>query len=103
MPRSSDELLALLDIEDIDTNLFRGRQPDTELQRVFGGQVAAQALIAAARTAAEGFHVHSLHSYAPATPRSRSSTTWRTSATAARSPPGGWWLGSTAGRSTSSR
>ena len=63
MPRSSDELLALLDIEDIDTNLFRGRQPDTELQRVFGGQVAAQALIAAARTTAEGFHVHSLHSY----------------------------------------
>ena len=63
MPRSSDELLALLDIEDIDTNLFRGRQPDTEMQRVFGGQVAAQALIAAARTTAEGFHVHSLHSY----------------------------------------
>jgi acyl-CoA thioesterase-2 len=63
MPRSSDELLALLDIEDIDTNLFRGRQPDTELQRVFGGQVAAQALIAAARTTADDFHVHSLHSY----------------------------------------
>lgn len=62
MPKSTEELVDLLDIEDIDANLFRGRQPDTELQRVFGGQVAAQALIAAARTA-PGFHVHSLHSY----------------------------------------
>lgn len=63
MPRSADELVALLDIEDIDVNLFRGRQPDTALQRVFGGQVAAQALIAAARTAPDGFTPHSLHSY----------------------------------------
>lgn len=63
MPRSLEELVELLDIEDIDVNLFRGRQPDTELQRVFGGQVAAQALIAATRTAPPGFSVHSLHSY----------------------------------------
>ena len=63
MPRSSDELVDLLDIEAIDDNLFRGRQPDTQLQRVFGGQVAAQALIAGARTTPEGFAVHSLHSY----------------------------------------
>lgn len=63
MPRSAEELVELLDIEDIDVNLFRGRQPDTELQRVFGGQVAAQALIAATRTAPAGFSVHSLHSY----------------------------------------
>ena len=63
MPRSAEELVELLDIEDIDVNLFRGKQPDTELQRVFGGQVAAQALIAAARTAPAGFAVHSLHSY----------------------------------------
>ncbi|MDN5896853.1 MAG: thioesterase family protein, partial [Nocardioides sp.] len=62
MPKSAEELVELLDIEDIDKNLFRGRQPDTELQRVFGGQVAAQALIAAARTA-PGFNPHSLHSY----------------------------------------
>ncbi len=52
----------LLNIEDIDGNLFRGRQPDTTLQRVFGGQVAAQALIAGARTV-EGLSVHSMHSY----------------------------------------
>jgi acyl-CoA thioesterase-2 len=63
MPKSAEELLELFDIEDIDVNLFRGRQPDTELQRVFGGQVAAQALIAASRTTPPGFSVHSLHSY----------------------------------------
>jgi acyl-CoA thioesterase II len=63
MPKSAEELVELFDIEDIDVNLFRGQQPDTELQRVFGGQVAAQALIAAARTTPPGFSVHSLHSY----------------------------------------
>jgi acyl-CoA thioesterase II len=63
MPKSAEELVELFDIEAIDVNLFRGRQPDTELQRVFGGQVAAQALIAAARTTPAGFSVHSLHSY----------------------------------------
>ncbi|WP_235736147.1 acyl-CoA thioesterase [Nocardioides alcanivorans] len=62
MPRSTAELVELFDIENIDDNLFRGRQPDTTLQRVFGGQVAAQALIAAARTT-DGKTVHSLHSY----------------------------------------
>jgi acyl-CoA thioesterase II len=63
VPSSVAELVELLDIEDIDVNLFRGKQPDTVLQRVFGGQVAAQALIAAARTTPDRFHLHSLHSY----------------------------------------
>lgn len=63
MPTSAKDLVDLLDLEDIDVNLFRGRQPDTELQRVFGGQVAAQALIAASRTLPPEFSVHSLHSY----------------------------------------
>jgi acyl-CoA thioesterase-2 len=63
VPVSPDELVDLLDLETIDLNLFRGRQPDTELQRVFGGQVAAQALVAAARTVEEGVEVHSMHSY----------------------------------------
>lgn len=63
MPKSVEELSDLLDIESIDVNLFRGRQPDTQLQRVFGGQVAAQALIAAARTAGDNYRAHSLHSY----------------------------------------
>ncbi len=63
MPSSSDELVELLDLEPIDLNLYRGRQPDTRLQRVFGGQVAAQALVAGGRTVDDGLGVHSLHSY----------------------------------------
>ena len=63
MPASVEELVELLDLEAIDANLFRGRQPDTDLQRVFGGQVAAQALLAGARTVDPAFAAHSLHSY----------------------------------------
>jgi acyl-CoA thioesterase-2 len=63
MPRSVEELIALLDLEAIEDNLFRGRQPDTSLQRVFGGQVAAHALVAAVRTVDPRYVVHSLHSY----------------------------------------
>lgn len=58
-----DELIALLDLERIEVNIFRGNSPDEDRQRVFGGQVAGQALIAAARTAEDGFMVHSLHAY----------------------------------------
>ena len=50
MPASVEELMALLDLEAIEDNLFRGQQPKTRLQRVFGGQVAAHALVAAERT-----------------------------------------------------
>ncbi|RYU12015.1 acyl-CoA thioesterase [Nocardioides iriomotensis] len=63
MPSSAEEIVELLDLETIDVNLFRGIQPDTMLQRVFGGQVAAQALVAGARTVEEPRSVHSLHSY----------------------------------------
>ena len=63
MPSSAAELVELLDLETIDLNLFRGKQPDTRMQRVFGGQVAAQALVAAFRTAPEEVQVHSMHSY----------------------------------------
>jgi len=59
-----DNLIRLLDLEPIEVNLFRGRSPDEERQRVFGGQVAGQALVAAARTVDEpGRMVHSLHAY----------------------------------------
>ena len=57
-----DLLVHLLDLEAIEVNIFRGVQPDEERQRVFGGQVAAQALMAAGRTVDHG-KVHSLHSY----------------------------------------
>ena len=57
------ELIELLDLEEIEIGLFRARQPDTQLQRVFGGQVLAQALIAAARTVVTSRVLHSLHAY----------------------------------------
>ena len=58
-----DELVELLDLEKIEENLFRGCQPDEDRQRVFGGQVAGQALVAATRTVEPDRHVHSLHAY----------------------------------------
>jgi acyl-CoA thioesterase-2 len=59
-----DDLVALLDLEAIEVNIFRGNSPDENRQRVFGGQVAGQALVAAARTIDErGRLVHSLHAY----------------------------------------
>lgn len=63
MPTSVAELIDLLDLEPIEDNLFRGRQPQTSMQRVFGGQVAAHALVAATRTVRPEYVVHSLHSY----------------------------------------
>ncbi|MFC5906131.1 acyl-CoA thioesterase [Streptacidiphilus monticola] len=63
-------LVELLDLEQIELNIFRGRSPEESLQRVFGGQVAGQALIAAGRTVDPGRPVHSLHAYflRPGTP-----------------------------------
>lgn len=63
MGDATRRLIELLDLEQLDTDLFRGQQPETVRQRVYGGQVAAQALIAGSRTVDEGFQVHSLHSY----------------------------------------
>jgi acyl-CoA thioesterase-2 len=59
---SLDFLVHLLDLESIEVNIFRGTQPKEERQRVFGGQVAGQALMAAGRTVDHG-EVHSLHAY----------------------------------------
>lgn len=58
-----DELVALLDLEEIDQDLYRGQSVPTPRGRVFGGQVAAQALCAGIRTVPEEMGVHSLHSY----------------------------------------
>jgi acyl-CoA thioesterase II len=60
---SLDKLLDLLDLEQIEVNIFRGRSPDETVQRVFGGQVAGQALVAAGRTVPDDRPVHSLHAY----------------------------------------
>ena len=58
-----DGLVALLDLERVEENIFRGVSPNVSLQRVFGGQVAGQALVAATRTVPADRMVHSLHSY----------------------------------------
>ncbi len=57
-----EELLTLLDLEQIEVNMFRGHSPDVTWQRVFGGQVIGQALTAAYHTV-EGRTCHSLHGY----------------------------------------
>jgi acyl-CoA thioesterase-2 len=62
MSRAVDDLLAILDLEPLERNLFRGRSPQVGWQRVFGGQVIGQALVAACRTV-EGRAPHSLHAY----------------------------------------
>jgi acyl-CoA thioesterase-2 len=53
----------VLQIERVEDDTFRGSAPDTTLQRTFGGQVAAQALVAAVRTVGADLTVHSLHGY----------------------------------------
>ncbi|MEO6502851.1 MAG: acyl-CoA thioesterase II [Jatrophihabitantaceae bacterium] len=58
-----DALVGLLDLEAIETDIFRGLSPQVAMQRVFGGQVAGQALVAAGRTVDSERLVHSLHSY----------------------------------------
>ena len=64
MPQQAvDDLVKLLDLEPIEVNIFRGMSPDEDRQRLFGGQVAGQALVAAARTVPADRPVHSLHSY----------------------------------------
>jgi acyl-CoA thioesterase-2 len=63
MTAAMKELLSILDLERLEHNLYRGRSPQTGWQRVFGGQVIGQALVAAQRTVDPGRHVHSLHCY----------------------------------------
>ena len=63
MTQALDGLIELLDLEPIEVNIFRGRSPDEQRQRVFGGQVAGQALVAAGRTVEPDRKVHSLHAY----------------------------------------
>jgi acyl-CoA thioesterase-2 len=64
VPASLDELVRLLDLEPLEVGLYRGGQPESSsLKRVFGGQVAAQAVTAAQLTVPEDRHIHSLHAY----------------------------------------
>jgi len=64
MSKALDVVVNLLDLEQVELDIFRGRSPEGERrQRVFGGQVAGQALVAAGRTVPEDRPVHSLHAY----------------------------------------
>jgi acyl-CoA thioesterase-2 len=56
-------LLSILDLEPLEENLFRGRSPQVGWQRVYGGQVLGQALVAAVRTVPPERVAHSLHAY----------------------------------------
>lgn len=62
MQAEVDDLIKLLDLEPIEKDIFRGVSPQEDRQRVFGGQVAGQALVAATRTV-EDRSVHSLQAY----------------------------------------
>ncbi|MEV0633385.1 acyl-CoA thioesterase II [Streptomyces sp. NPDC050619] len=63
MSQALQSLLDLLDLERIEQDIFRGRSRAAVIPRVFGGQVAAQALVAAGRTVPEDRPAHSLHAY----------------------------------------
>ncbi|HZR83663.1 MAG TPA: acyl-CoA thioesterase II [Candidatus Binatia bacterium] len=63
MQEQVDQLIETLDLEELDLNIFRGRSPEESRIRVFGGQVAGQALVAAGRTVVPELRVHSLHAY----------------------------------------
>ncbi len=63
MSEAVDNLLKILDLEPLEVNLFRGSSPQVGWQRVFGGQVLGQALVAARRTVDSERIPHSLHGY----------------------------------------
>jgi len=65
MASAVQEVLDILDLEPLEVNLFRGRSPQSRWQRVFGGQVIGQALVAACRTVEDvtARPPHSLHAY----------------------------------------
>jgi len=65
MASAIQEVLGILDLEPLEENLFRGRSPQSRWQRVFGGQVIGQALVAACRTVEDVAlrPPHSLHAY----------------------------------------
>jgi acyl-CoA thioesterase-2 len=61
--QSINDLIELLDLEEIEKNHYRATSPNEGWQRVYGGQVLGQALVAASRTVPEDRHAHSLHGY----------------------------------------
>src|ERR1700722_11541883 len=85
MSEALEFLVNLLDLETIEVNTYRGKHPEEERQRTFGGQVAAQALMAAGRTAEVG-RIRSRHPPVPG-PGSPRGTTPPRRPRAFRGPP----------------
>nr|WP_297111293.1 acyl-CoA thioesterase domain-containing protein [Tessaracoccus sp.] len=87
MPKDVAELCALFDLTATGRLTFRGPQPQTLLQRLFGGQVLGQTLVAAAQTVPRDRLVHSLNAYflRPEPSTSRSTSTSRCCGTGTRS------------------
>ncbi|MYG13284.1 MAG: acyl-CoA thioesterase II, partial [Gammaproteobacteria bacterium] len=63
MEQSLQDVIRLLDLETIERNHYRATSPNEGWQRVYGGQVIGQALVAASRTVEPGRNAHSLHGY----------------------------------------
>ncbi|MEL6920818.1 MAG: acyl-CoA thioesterase II [Pseudomonadota bacterium] len=63
MTRAIEKLISILDLQDVGNDVFVGDSPQTGRQRVFGGQVIGQAMVAAARTVHPERQIHSLHCY----------------------------------------
>lgn len=63
MAFSADDLVKLLDLEPLEHNIYRGRNRDIGTRRIYGGQVLAQALVAAQRTVDADRPIHSMHGY----------------------------------------
>ena len=63
MSKQLSELIDILDLEQIEENLFRATHPEARKHRLYGGQIMAQALMASAQTVDSGRLVHSLHGY----------------------------------------
>ncbi len=63
MSNGINKLLAILKLEQLELNLYRGGSPQVGWQRVFGGQVVGQAVVAASHTVDPNYHIHSLHGY----------------------------------------
>ena len=118
MPAALAALLALFDLERIEENIFRGENRNVGSRRVFGGQVLAQALTAAARTVEPERIAHSLHVYfilpgdlASSTSRPRSTSRSRAPSTRRTRPPASpartrsprSWTSSTPSRTSSRR
>ncbi|PRQ11983.1 acyl-CoA thioesterase II [Corynebacterium sp. 13CS0277] len=73
---ATGKIFSVLDVEQIDRDIFRGPVVSSLLQRTFGGQVAAQTLVAATRTVDPAYKVHSLHGYFVAPGKSDMPTTF---------------------------